>query len=51
MYLFHLPPTTQQRPEPEPPPDNLLDLSDSDWFLLSNLLLQELNSKESSPLH
>ena len=39
-------------PEPEfpEPPEDLQHLSDSDWFLLSNLLARELLLKEHSPL-
>jgi hypothetical protein len=33
------------------PPGNLEHLSDSDWFLLGNLLARELSLKENLPLH
>jgi hypothetical protein len=46
-YLFSLP--NQQ--EPTPPPEHLQSLSDSDWFLLNNLLAREMRSKAQSSLH
>jgi hypothetical protein len=43
QYLVNLPMPSLLDPEPElpPPPENLKDLSDGDWFLLSNLLARE----------
>ena len=49
-YLFSLPSQPNQQ-EPPPPPEHLQSLSDSDWFLLNNLLAQELFSKENSRVH
>ena len=46
-YLFSL----SLQKEPPPPPEHLQNLSDSDWFLLNNLLAQELHSKEHSRVH
>jgi hypothetical protein len=46
-YLFSL--SLQQ--EPPPPPEHLQNLADSDWFLLNNLLAQEMYSKEHSRVH
>jgi hypothetical protein len=37
--------------EPPPPPEHLQNLADSDWFLLNNLLAQELAVKERSSVH
>ena len=49
-YLFSLPSILQGK-EPPPPPEHLQNLADSDWFLLNNLLAQELYSKEHSQVH
>jgi hypothetical protein len=46
-YLFSL--SLQQ--EPPPPPEHLQSLADSDWFLLNNLLAQEMYSKDHSSVH
>jgi hypothetical protein len=49
-YLFSLPLHLNQQ-EPPPPPKHLQNLADSDWFLLNNLLAQEMYSKEHSRVH
>jgi hypothetical protein len=49
-YLFSLPLQLNQQ-EPPPPPEHLQSLADSDWFLLNNLLAQELAVKERSSVH
>lgn len=43
QYLVSLPEPSLLNPEPDlpPPPENLKELSDGDWFLLSNLLARE----------
>jgi len=50
-YLFSLPMLLEQKKEPPPPPEHLKNLADSDWFLLNNLLMQELSLKERSRVH
>ena len=45
-YLSSLPTLLEQKQEVPPPPEHLKNLADSDWFLLSNLLLQEMQQKE-----
>ena len=51
-YLYNLPQPNLLNPEPELPPlpENLQHLSDSDWYLLDNLLARELQLKERSLL-
>ena len=51
QYLFNLPNLLEQRKEPPPPPEHLKSLADSDWFLLNNLLMQEMHLKSHSPVH
>jgi hypothetical protein len=46
--LEYQPPPLLSHPSP---PDNLKHLSDSDWFLLENLLARELNLKSQAALH
>lgn len=52
-FLVSLPELNPLNPEQNlpPPPDNLAQLTDSDWFLLSNLLAREELLKSSSPVH
>ena len=53
-YLVSLPESSPLSPNPEEPPlppQNLQHLTGGDWFLLSNLLLQELHQRELQPLH
>jgi hypothetical protein len=50
-YLFNLSTLPSPQEEPPLPPEHLQNLSDSDWFLLNNLLAQELHSKERSRVH
>jgi hypothetical protein len=50
-YLFSLSLLLPSKKELPPPPEHLQNLVDSDWFLLSNLLAQELHSKEHSRVH
>ena len=52
-YLASLPEPSQFNPEPESPlpPSSLRHLTSGDWFLLSNLLLQELHQRETQLLH
>ena len=51
-FLVNLPQPSLLDPEPEwpDPPESLQHLSDSDWYLLDNLLARELKLKEASPL-
>ncbi len=51
-FLVSLPLPNSLNPEPElpPPPKHLSHLTDSDWFLLDNLLYRELRLREQSPL-
>jgi hypothetical protein len=41
----------EQKKELPPPPEHLKNLADSDWFLLNNLLAQEMQLKEHSRVH
>lgn len=52
-YLVSLPEPSLSSPEPEipAPPQNLLHLTDSDWYLLSNLLAREELLKSKSLVH
>jgi hypothetical protein len=51
QYLFSLPKLLEQKLEVPPPPEHLKNLADSDWFLLNNLLAQELHLKSHSQVH
>jgi hypothetical protein len=46
LYLFDL----SQNPEQQIP-ESLQELTNSDWFLLNNLLMQELAVKQLSKIH
>lgn len=52
-YLVSLPEPNLYSPEPElpKPPHNLSHLTDSDWYLLSNLLAREELLKSRSLVH
>ena len=51
-FLANLQPPTFLNPEPEwpEPPPHLQHLTESDWFLLDNLLAREMKLRQSSPL-
>ena len=51
-FLASLESPSAMNPEPEwpEPPQELSNLTDSDWFLLDNLLAREMKLKEVSPL-
>ena len=51
QYLFSLPALLEQKKSVPPPPEHLKNLADSDWFLLNNLLAQELHLKSHSQVH
>ena len=44
-YLYHLPQPNFLNPDPElpPPPKQLQHLTDSDWFLLDQMLAREMH--------
>ncbi len=51
-YLYSLPQPTFLDPEPElpQPPKHLQHLSDSDWFLLDQMLAREMKQQSESSL-
>ena len=51
-FLASLQPPSFLNPEPEwpEPPPHLQHLTDSDWFLLDNLLVREMKLRDRSPL-
>lgn len=51
-YLYNLPQPSLLNPEPElpQPPKNLQHLSDSDWFLLDQMLAREMKQQSESSL-